>query len=253
MGTQINNSVVKVFEILKTFNKTEYKWSALEISKKTGMHIATVHRFLLTLETLGVVVRAPDGKFQLGLVLLDLGNRVSLYKVLADTVAPFVDDLVQIFRETVHVAVLEQGQVVYVYKGESPRSLKISTYIGKILPAYNTGVGKVLLAGCTDAVIKEYIRNTKLVPVTKKTITSPDKLLSELIQIKSQGYSIDSEENEEGLSCVAVPIKNESGETLAAISVSGPTSRINETEMDALRERLSDAADDIQKNLFGIK
>ena len=124
MATPKNNSVLRAFAILRAFDEHAPEMTANEVAVKTGLNGATAHRFLLTLEDIGAVVRTPQGRFQLGMALADLGGRVSQYKVIADAAADHVATLVQELRETVHVAVLDGTWVVDVAMGSPARSLR---------------------------------------------------------------------------------------------------------------------------------
>lgn len=250
MATQRNNSVIRAFEILCCFTLEQNELSAADIAGYTGMHVSTVHRFLLTLETLGAVVRTQNGRFQLGMLLADLGGRVFQHRVLSDTVQPFVDELVFLFRETVHVAVLEKGMATYIAKGESPRSLQIDTRVGKNLHAYCSGVGKVLLGRCTPQELQHYFSTTHFEALTSKTITDIHSFRQEIQKVREQGYAIDDEENEEGLRCVAVPIFNEMGEIQASISVSGPITRLDWDTIEVCKNELTKRAELIKAKLY---
>jgi DNA-binding IclR family transcriptional regulator len=242
MGTPVNNSVARAFRLLEAFGAGEDELSGQELARRTGLAPATAHRFLLTLEQLGAVSRGPGGGFRLGMLLVDLAGRVARHKVLAAAAQAHVDALVAALRETVHVAVLEGEEVAYVAKGESDRSLQINTYVGKLLPAYCSGVGKVLLAGLDAAGLDRYFAAARLTPLTRHTITDRARLTRELKRVAARGHAVDDQETEEGLRCVAVPIIGRDGRVEAAISVAGPATRLDAAAMARARGLLASHA-----------
>ena len=227
MSTPRNNSVVRTFDILCCFDEGHPELTVNEIAKSTNISAATVHRFLLTLKEIGVVVRNVNGSYQLGMLIADLGGQILQGNALYNALQPYIEPLAEKFNETVHVAILTGDWAYYVGKGESRRSLRIDTHVGKQLPAYCSALGKVLLSGLSDEALESYLERTELKQFTHRTITTPDVLRLAIEKIKQQGFGIDDEEIEEGLRCIAVPIYNYHERVMAAISVSGPTTRLN--------------------------
>lgn len=253
MGTPRNNSVYRAFDILCGFDERHPVMSVAEIAKRTEISPATVHRFLLTLEEVGAVARNKDGNYQLGMLIADLGGRILQSHVLTNIVQPYIDPLVEKFSETVHVAVLTSNLVTYIGKGESTRSLKIATYIGKQLPAYCSGVGKVLLSGLSEELLEEYLQKINFRQLTPKTITTAETLRLEIKKIKRQGYGIDDEEAEEGLRCIAVPIYDFSKRIMASVSISGPTTRLNLKNRKDYVKELNSAATLLSQKVYPRK
>ena len=250
MATPKNNSVLRAFTILRAFDERSPEMTASEIAAKTGINGATAHRFLLTLENIGAVVRTPQGRFQLGMALADLGGRVSQYKVIADAAADHVNALVQVLRETVHVAVLDGTWVIDVVIAEPARSLRIDAHLGRRLHAHCTAFGKVLLSGLDDAALRAYLEAVPLERKTAKTITEASLLRSEIAKVRQSGYAIDDEETEEGLYAISVPIVDSEGRVRAALAVSGPTARLSHDHVAPTFEKLSRAASEIAGKLF---
>ncbi len=250
MATPKNNSVLRAFAILRAFDEHAPEMTASEIAAKTGLNGATTHRFLLTLEDLGAVVRAPQGRFQLGMALADLGGRVSQYKVIADAAAVHVAKLVQVLRETVHVAVLDGIWVVDVAMAEPARSLRIDAHLGRRLPAYCRAFGKVLLAGLDDATLAAYLDAVPLERKTATTITDAAALRNDLAEVGRRGYALDDEETEEGLYAISVPIVDTAGRVRAALAASGPTARLSGDRVKPTVATLTGAAEEIANRLF---
>lgn len=194
----------------------------------------------------------PDGYFELGLLLFTLGGRVSVVDAMNSIVQPHVDELADQFGETIHAAILDNDEVCYVAKGEGARSLTIRTRMGARLPAYCTGVGKVLLSRLPDDYCKQYAKTCPFKKYTDSTIGTAKQLLKELNQIRAQGYSIDNEEFERGLCCVAVAIPMPTSEEYhlqAAISMSAPSARLGGEKIKEVAGILQNHAEIIANKL----
>ena len=233
-GTPINSSIEKAFKILSVFAQNgKVELGVGEISRILKMHKSTVHRFLHSMEKIGVVEKNDEtGKYKLGLKLYELGNSISLKKMMVDRARIYLEDLHWYLNETVHFATLKNGEVIYLDKIIADRTFVIISEVGKRLPAHCTGLGKAMLAFLPKEDVERIIREKGLKKFTKNTITSKKKLFEELKIIRERGYAIDNEEIEDGLRCIAAPIFNAEGNVIAAVSISGPSSRINETTYD---------------------
>jgi len=138
---------------------------------------------------------------------------------------PFLEELAEQTHETVNLAILDGKHVLYIDKIESPETIKVDLNIGKRLPSYCTGLGKAMLAQMSEKKVKQLFKEETLTAYTPNTITSIEDLLAELSKIKRQGYSIDNEEYVKGLVCIAAPVKDYRGETVAAMSIAIPEYR----------------------------
>jgi IclR family KDG regulon transcriptional repressor len=138
-----------------------------------------------------------------------------------------MSDLAQLTGETVYLGVLDQGQVLYLDKIDSPHSIGMRSRLGVRAPAYCTAMGKVLLTGLEKVELEDYLAGTKLAPCTANTITDPEALKMHLDQIRQLGYGVDEVEHEDGVKCIAAPIRDASGRMAGAISVSAPSFRLS--------------------------
>jgi len=140
-------------------------------------------------------------------------------------------------------------KVLYIDKIESPHYLKLDQPIGRTDPLHCTALGKVLLSGLSDQELKTYLKSTKLIPYTKKTITDP-RVLEKVIQtVRREGYSTDLEELSEGIHCIGAPIRDLTGKVIAAISISAPSIRLTRQKIKELKEPLLEASLGISKRL----
>lgn len=220
-------SVAKALKIVEILAKDAGEMALGEIAEKMRMPKGTTHGLISTLCDFGYIDQSPiTGKYKLGFKLFELGNIVAQRLEIKNIAAPYIQKLVEEMEETVHLTILDKGEVLYIDKRESQQSIRIASRVGARLPAHCTGVGKVLLAFLPAEERKKIIAEKGLKRFTRNTITDPEVLEAELAKIREQGYAFDNEEFMEGLKCIAAPIRDYTGKVCAAISISGPTSRL---------------------------
>ena len=145
---------------------------------------------------------------------------------------PYLRKLKELTGETSNLTILDNNQIVYIAQEESNRLLKMFTKIGVSAPLHCTGAGKILLAYQPESKQEHIIDSIELTKYTNKTITDKDKLMEEIDIIKKQGYGLDDEEREIGVSCIGAPIFGVNNEIISCISISGPKSRFTKENKD---------------------
>lgn len=220
-------SVAKALTILDLLAAHQGDMSLGEIARALDLPKSTLHGLLATLRDFGYLEQSPfDGRYRLGVRLFEIGNIVANNWDVRKVAAPHIQKLVDELEETVHLVVLDKGEVLYIDKRESRQSLRIVSQVGMRLPAHCTGVGKVLLAYLHPSEVKRIIATKGLARYTRHTITDPRQLEAELAKIREMGYAVDNEEIMDSLRCVAAPIRDHNGKVCAAVSVSGPVARL---------------------------
>ena len=208
-----------------------------ELSDKVGINNSTTFRILATLTCSKYVERDdPTGAYRVGIACLELAGAYMESSDVRRIALPELERLRDETKETVHLAVLDKMEVVYVEKLHGLHAIGIMhSQVGGRAPAYCTGLGKVLLAYTDADLVRTYYIKTGLHRHSDATIQSVDTLLEHLEKVRAQGYALDLGEHEAEVRCVAVPIFGMSGRVLSAISVSGPASRMatleNQTEL----------------------
>jgi IclR family KDG regulon transcriptional repressor len=196
------------------------------------------------------VDKHPDtGRYHLGLRLFELGSKAISVLDLREQSRPFLDRILNETQETVHLCILDEGEVLYLEKLEPRRSVRLASRVGRRVPAYCTSVGKAILAELPDAEVDGIIRRSGLKRITPNTITTPVGLKEELKKIRAQGYSVDDEENEEGVRCVGAVVRGYSGRPVGAMSVSGPAFRVTRASVAEIAKSVTDAAAALSKEL----
>jgi len=240
----------KTFNILDVLLEHGSSIHITEISKKLGLYPSTIHRILDTLKCRGYVEQDPKTqKYRLGLKLLELGM-AKLHQIdLVKEAIPYLRELVQKCNETVHLGVVERGEVLYLAKEESSQTIRMISYIGKRAPLHCTALGKILLAYMSEEERKKILEEKGLPRLTENTITNNQELEKELEQVRKQGFALDREENEKNVQCIAAPIRNYQGKVIAALSISSPSFRINEDIQKKLKEELLKTSESLSKRL----
>jgi DNA-binding IclR family transcriptional regulator len=215
-----------------------------DIAKELGMNSSTVVRFLATLVSCGYVAQDRETlKYYLTYKICAIANRVSSDIEIRDILQPFTQAVAAVFDESVCLAIEQDMSMVYidVIQGQN-QMLRAMQRIGNVAPMHCTGVGKLLLLNHDEAYIDKMISQKGLTKFTDNTIIAKRQLINELDKVRVQGYAIDDEECEIGAKCVAVPIRDFTGKIAAAISITGPISRMNHIITDRNIEYLKETA-----------
>jgi len=227
------DAAAKALELLSVFSFREPRLSLAELATRTGIPRATAFRLLSTLEQSGFLQKV-HGAYQLGIKCFVLGNIVAGGLDLRETAHPHLVALRDATRETTQIAILDHWQVVYLERMLSPLPVGfMRSRAGAILPAYCTGLGKALLAFAPEHEVEAWAAKQKFTPITPRTITTAKRFLKDLRLVRERGYALDEEEREKGVCCIAAPVRNHTGDVVAAISVAGPTQRMPKTLVDS--------------------
>lgn len=210
--------------ILGAFDSTHTSLSMLGITARTRLPKTTVHRTIEKMVELGWLTH-DQGRYRLGNRLFELAGLSGLQTFLRSVALPYLADLYASTKQTVHLAVLDRGQVLYIDKINGQRPTTALTRVGGRMPAHCTAVGKVLVAHAEPAV-RERVLQRVLEPCTTATIVSSQRLEQELDRTVAEGLAFDREESAVGLSCVAAPVILTDGGCVAAISVATLDSRV---------------------------
>lgn len=245
-------SVRKALEILCSFSRESSSLTVSELSRRLAIPKSTTHNLLRTLQSLDFLTQDPAGKqFRLGPRVFELGLVFSHITQMVAMAYPRLRRLAEQTRETVKLATISGGEVLILAAVESPFQLHTRGDVGRRAPLHCTSLGKAMLASLADSEIREIVAHQGLAPLTARTITSLASLEEEIRRIRVVGHAIDWEENEEGVCCVAACIPDPQGRLVAAISVSGPVSRIKEDSLPGLGTQVVEAARLIAESFGG--
>jgi len=221
------NSIIRASNILRCFSKEGSHFKISELARQLHLDRSTTYRILLSLEKCGFLEKdEKTGEYSLGMAAFEIGNTYLRQMDFVLISKPVMVDLAAKIQETVHLAVLSGTEIVYVDKVDSPRTLGVMSKIGQRGSLHSTALGKVLMAFLPEAESSRIMKQIKLTPFTSNTISSRAKLTDEVKKVRRQGYAFDFRESEEGVECIAAPIRNHMGDTVAALSISGPQRKI---------------------------
>lgn len=244
-------SVDRALDILILLYNKGKEMGVSEIGKYLELSKSTVHRTLATLEDKGFVHQNKENeKYWLGIKLYGMGLLVGERLSLADLFKPYTKQLFDEFKEVINVSILDTDSsngyksVVILKEVDNRKTLSINPNIGLSSDVHVSSVGKSLIA-FTKGLDVEKLKNLK--KYTQNTITDVDDILEELEKIRQQGYAIDNEEQEVGLTCIGAPILGKDGNAIAAISISGPSSRMMQNDFDLKIQRLKETAAEINR------
>lgn len=247
----LNRTLWTAFDLLSQLEKGQGRGLTLsELADALRLHKSTVHRLLGSLEEGRYVDRSEEtGRYRLGLRLLELGSVVLESLDLRQEARPILEALGREAGETVHLCILEQGEVVYIDKVETTEPVRMYSRIGRRAPVYCTAVGKAMLAHLPTEEQDHLIREINFRRLTENTLNSVEALREQLVQIRRQGCSFDQEEHELGVRCVAAPIFDHTGRAVAAVSITGPTTRMTPERATELAPAVRSAAAQISGRL----
>jgi DNA-binding IclR family transcriptional regulator len=243
------HSLDRAVSVLEMLGESDVPLSLAEICQRMNLHKSTAHRSLMVLERSALIERTQENRFRLGLKLYELGNRAVEQIDLRSRVHPYFRRLSMQVGETVHLSVLQKTRVVYLDKVEPNRRVCMSSKTGTSNPVYCTSMGKAMLAFQPEDIIEQILAKIRFVRYTRKTLCSREALMKSLERVRRRGYAIDDEEIEVGVRCVGAPIFNEEHRAIAAVSVSGPSSRITAQSVPGIAEHLLRCCRDISASL----
>lgn len=195
------------------------------LSAETRLHPSTAFRILNALASHGLVERTQAGRYALGVKLLHFGSHVHGKVDLLREAKPIMEILCSQISETVNLTVREGDEVVYVERVIPNRMMRVEQVIGSRAPLHVTAVGKLFLAESGEKACREYARRTGLPRYTSSTLTQVTKLWGQIASAPKQGFALDNEEAEQGVSCIGVPVRDAHGIMMAGLSISAPRER----------------------------
>ena len=237
-------TVDRAFTLLERLADADGPLTLSELADRTNLPMPTIHRLLRFLTSQGYVRQEPSKRYALGLRMIRFGQSAS--RGLGSWATSHLASLVEKFGETTNMAMLEGDTCVYVAQVPSPQSMRIFTEVGRVVLPHCTGVGKAILSMLTDQQVTGLLERTGMPARTDHTLTTIDAMLSALAQARELGYTLDDGEQERGVRCVAVPLIGLP--FLAAISVSGPSSRLTMDDVPRIAPELKAVAEGISRN-----
>src|SRR5499433_2464585 len=243
------SSVATAIRLLKAFSEDEVEIGISALARRLGLAKSTVHRLAVTLVSEGLLEQDREsGKYQLGIALFGLGALLRRRMNVSNEARPYLYDLREKINESVHLAILDETEIMYVYNLEGTHAIRMRSDIGVRKPAYCTAEGQAILAFAAPEVVDQVLAEG-LAPRTPKTITAPDRFQKALATVRQRGCAIEDEESELGMVCVAAPIRDDAGEVVAAVGIAGPATRLSKRSVATIIPHVIATADQVSSRL----
>ena len=225
-------TVGKALDVLEAVAEIGRPVRFVELEAKSGLPKGTLYRFLQSLTMQGMLSYEPERRvYFLGMRLVRLAHAAWKQSSLAPVARVHLDALAGLVPQTIHLAQLDGGHVLYVDKLYPSRPVEMFSSAGKVGPAYCTGIGKAMLAHLAAGPLERALRQQSFYRFTEHTLTCETALLADLATIRDRGFALDNEEHESGIICVAVPVLSEREHLLGGLSV---TAILGRTDLDEL-------------------
>jgi IclR family transcriptional regulator, KDG regulon repressor len=242
------SSLLHAIHILRCFSEAEPELRLSEISRRLELSKGNTHRLLTMLVDEGLVRRGTDpAKYRLGLALFELGQ-VALSELDLRPALPKMMELGRQTSETVLLGVLDDWDIVYVQRVESPRALRVAHGPRDRAPVHATATGKALLAWRSEAEIERFIRHG-LPDLSPHTITDADDFRNALAEVRRRGYAINDQERELMIRSISAPVRDNRGTVIAALTVAGPSQRLPRAQIPRLATLICQTASDLSRQL----
>ena len=243
------SSVATAIHLLKAFSEDEVQIGISALARRLSLAKSTVHRLATTLVAEGLLEQDRDsGKYHLGVALFRLGALVRQRMDVSNEARPYLYELREKINESIHLAILDGDEIMYVYNLEGTHAIRVRSDIGVRKPIHCTAEGQAILAFQPSATIERVIA-AGLAPRTPKTITSPEKFIKALGAVRQRGCAIEDEESEPGMVCVAAPIRDDSGAVVAAVGIAGPATRLTRKSIASVTPSVIAAAEQVSARL----
>jgi IclR family KDG regulon transcriptional repressor len=243
------SSVATAMRLLKTFSEDDVDIGISALAKRLGIAKSTAHRLASTLVDEGLLEQDRDtGKYRLGVGLFRLGALVRRRMEVSNEARPYLYELREKVNESVHLAILDGTEIMYVYHLESTHALRARSELGIRKPAHATAEGQAILAWQPQEVIERVIAGG-LAAHTPRTITGADRFIRALAAVRQRGCAIEDEESEIGMVCVAAPIRDDTGAVVAALGIAGPVTRLSKKAVADVVPHVIATADQVSARL----
>jgi len=228
----IIQSVAHALDVLEEFRGEMDELGVTELSKKLKLHKNNVFLILATLQYRNYIEQnKTNDNYRLGIKCLELGQTFVQQRGLLKQAQPILQELADNSGETSYLSILRGNEVVYLDSVETTSTVRVISRVGLHMPVHATAAGKALIAFESEEELRKRFPS-ELKKFTKSTISSPEEILKNLETVRETGYATDLEEFEEGLRCIASPIRDYTRKVIAAISVSGPAHRLSDEKIE---------------------
>lgn len=219
-GVQV---IDRTFDIIELLAVEPQGLGVSDVARRLSLNKSTAHRILNAITDRGYLEKTQDGLYSLGMQFVELTSRKLGNIELTTEAKPYLNELTAKLGQSSHLAILDGSDAVYIDKAEVTKNLRLYSQIGKRIPVYCSGLGKSLLLDTDNQTILAVLRRCRMEKLTEHTLLSPEAVLDEIKASRVRGWTIDNEEHDEGIRCIAAPVYDYRRKVIAAISVAGPS------------------------------
>lgn len=243
------SSVATSVRLLKTFTEGEAEIGVTSLARRLGVAKSTVYRLASTLVSEGMLEQNRENeKYRLGVALFGLGALVRQRMNVSTEARPYLFDLREATNETIHLALLDGADILYVYDLESTQAIRMRANLGERKPALCTAEGRAMLAFRPEPEVEALLRKG-FKPRTPKTITDREGLRAALAEVRRVGFAREDEQSELGMRSIAAPIRDATGEVIAAVGMAGPLQRLSDKVLAGIAPQVAETAGVISTRL----
>ena len=247
-----STSVERAVAMLDAIGSRTHGMTNAEISRHLHIPKSSASYILRALERSGYL-RRVESKYRLGLKLLSLRHSALEGLNVREVAQPHLRSLADRLRQTVHLAILDRDEAVYVEKVDASNFVKVDTWIGRRISPHSTSVGKAILAFSPGEELLHWLDGRTLRRYTEFTLTTPTGFMAEMEKVRRQGYAVDDEENSLGVRCIAAPVFGADGRVQASVGVSGITTQVSVNDVPRVAADVVQTAARISRNLGYVK
>src|SRR3569833_1017457 len=248
--TPKNRSVLRAFSILRVFHHEDEWVSVSEIGRRAGLSFGSTYRLLQTMEDVGAVERAENGSYRLGYLLASLSQNVDIDNCLFNASRDLMAGLSRGLDVSTFLGRLDGGMVTFIGRVVTPNTTRKFVSVGSRSAARSLALGRVMLANLRSEDLDDVMQDFELRPLTSHTTTSRSEFVSELASVRRSGFAVEREQTYLGMGCVAVPIRDDEGRVVAAISASEEVHKLTPQRIDVLRSELMNVTPSIRKKFL---
>ena len=224
-----NRTLQRGLDMLELLGKHAEGLALCELAQALRLPRSTAFNLAQTLTRLGYATQREDtGKYRLGLKMFEIGADAMHQVDVMELIRGCMAEIHHKINETMHLGVRAEQDTLYIDKLDSTQSIRMTSYVGSRAPLYCTALGKAILSTMDDDEVRRLYADVPMTALTPHSITSLDRLLEQLAEVRSRGYAVEREESNENVCCVAIPLRNREGRAVYALSVSAPSFRMGE-------------------------
>jgi len=243
-------SVDRTFDIIELLAVSGNGMGITEIGKKLGLHKSTVYRLVNALVRRGYLEKVQNtGLYKIGPKFVEISGLYLRQVELKTEAMPFMRNLSDLTGQVTHLAILDETEIVYIEKIDVMPGLRMYSQIGRRVPVHCSALGKALLSAQEENFRESILKKIKYEQYTENTITDEDEFRKELEKTRLRGWAADNEEHEKGIRCIAAPIRDYTGKAVAALSITGSSTKVSPEKDEYYGKMVAEAADNIPRRL----